>query len=1018
MWTPKRIVMLAASFGLFMGFYFVYAYFLGGIDGLPPLPEHYKPIHHGDQAGRPPSGPLESTADLKLKMAFGEECDEVKNRKFKLEIEPRGIVLAAHDVSIEPDGRAKLTPFSLAIFSKDKGDKRHPEITTIQAKRAYLTFDRPLANVTEMGSRKIIGGELDEDIYIISNRRTPQRDDDISLFTQGPLFYSEARHQIYTDKTVRLIDPDSKPEPMTIVGNGMDIYLRANQDKKRPTGANASAQTARNQSVPDVDRIELRSDVQMDLWIDSRSGLLGAGKTQFGPEKPKSPGKPAGTAAANGKAPELEKSKIVIRTQGPFVYNVQTDLATFETSKIAGPRPDLVVVDRRNDHAGKDDHLECDRLELQFGRKATPTATTGSRGPDGLDIESVRATGKKVRLHSDAEMLDAEGNEFIYDKAKLLTILRGQPRIWAMKEGNEIQAPELHLLDRKGAQQAVARGEGSIRMLDRTTGKRPVEARWTEKFEYSKEGNHDVLILTGDAVFIQDAGAQTLQARVLKVTLEPGKPGGSSSSPKPTQVEAIGRVLASAPDMRVKDTDHLIIWFKEGSPSLAVLPQPPAPGASPLLRPPGQEMPGQGSSGKPKKPIELSARSVQAHVLRIGNANELQELWCQGGVHVFQEPSSDAEKGVEIRGEKLSLKHHIDGNILTVTGESAQVQLDKITILGPEIDIDQMTNTALVNGPGIMRMPSDRGLDGTRTLKPSELTVDWETGMLFDGQEARFRGGIHATQDTGSLKCQELLVNLDRKVSLKDGDRGKQPAKVQKMVCDRRVVVEDVKIENKQMVAYRRIECPLLHIDNDPEDGSSQIVANGPGTIRTWQPGMKGNVLAPSQSPAAATRTTAQPEQELEPKLTLVSFDGNMVAYNKTGIVTFRDKVEVIHLPCHDPGLGIGAGRLPPGSMALECGQLKVLTRKLANGASTHLMEASDKVFVQGERFQGRSDILKYDESKETIILEGTADRFASLYAEKVPGKRGDDLTGRKIAYNRLTGDLYVEKAQSIGISR
>ena len=46
--------------------------------------------------------------------------------------------------------------------------------------------------------RKITGAELSSDIYIINNRCTPQRDDDLSLFTQGPLYYEESLHRIWT----------------------------------------------------------------------------------------------------------------------------------------------------------------------------------------------------------------------------------------------------------------------------------------------------------------------------------------------------------------------------------------------------------------------------------------------------------------------------------------------------------------------------------------------------------------------------------------------------------------------------------------------------------------------------------------------------------------------------------------------------------------------------------------------------------------------------------------------------
>src|SRR5216684_3749578 len=119
MWTPKRIVLLVGWIAFFIGAFVGSSYLLGGIDGLPPLPDRYKPI-----AGDPDTivypKQLEFSADVKLRQAFGQGSDEVKSRKFKLEVEPRGIVLAAQEVTIEPDGRAKLVPFSVAVFSKDK----------------------------------------------------------------------------------------------------------------------------------------------------------------------------------------------------------------------------------------------------------------------------------------------------------------------------------------------------------------------------------------------------------------------------------------------------------------------------------------------------------------------------------------------------------------------------------------------------------------------------------------------------------------------------------------------------------------------------------------------------------------------------------------------------------------------------------------------------------------------------------------------------------------------------------
>src|SRR5437870_263916 len=104
-WTPKRILLVVLSLGLFVGCYAGYASQLGKIDGLPPLPEVYwpKPPHP-----IPPNEPRPEPAVVKkLEIAFGRECKELKY-PIKIEVPSRGIVLAAREV-VPENGLVKLT---------------------------------------------------------------------------------------------------------------------------------------------------------------------------------------------------------------------------------------------------------------------------------------------------------------------------------------------------------------------------------------------------------------------------------------------------------------------------------------------------------------------------------------------------------------------------------------------------------------------------------------------------------------------------------------------------------------------------------------------------------------------------------------------------------------------------------------------------------------------------------------------------------------------------------------------
>src|SRR5262249_6095552 len=164
-----------------------------------------------------------------------------------------------------------------------------------------------------------------------------------------------------------------------------------------------------------------------------------------------------------------------------------------------------------------------------------------------------------------------------------------------------------------------------------------------------------------------------------------------------------------------------------------------------------------------------------------------------GRVHVHQE-GDEKDKGVDIKGEKLNLRHFAQGDLLLVFGDTkdpARLLLGDLYLVGPQVTINQKENTAEVEGVGAMTMPSKTTLDGARAAKPgTKLTVHWNEHMLFDGRDATFQGGVIAYQDDSSLRCETLDVSLDKSVSFKEGQKGGQSAKVEKLVCFNKVDVQ------------------------------------------------------------------------------------------------------------------------------------------------------------------------------------------------------------------------------------
>jgi lipopolysaccharide export system protein LptA len=1134
MWTPRRIVMLSGCFLAFFLMYLGYAYSsVGRMNGLPPLPEAFWPPEDGEViTGPPPRDPGQGLAK-KIKMAFGPDCEELK-RPIRLDLQSKDMVLCAGRFVVD-EGRVMLEPVSVAVFGKDKGDGRPVEINTIKGKIAWLDFNRPVTTFGDIGSRTITKAEIHSYIEVRNNRRRAERDEDLFLqINTGPLYYTEATHRVWTHDHIWLTDYKSKPRPHIIKGKGMEMDLHVEEsDPRKPAKGNKP--TSAKGSVSGVNWVMLHADVDMELHIDGKSGLL----TTAGPPKQAAPGKPAGKEPPKAE----EKAKLLIRSPGPFRYDIRKDhdLAQFDATPAAAAGPmrqaHHVVATRINETTGARDELVCKHLTLRLHRRDA----TAEKGPavkhadkaeekagENVEIETVHATSptREVVLTSDTEKLIARGNDFFHDAIKGLTIMKGEPEVDVEKDSSRIFARELHLQDVKPPaepgkpapkpyQHVIAHGPGRIHMVDKA-GKKTNHAYWDKLLVSTKDNGEDLLTLTGNARFVEEETGQSLKADLLKVWMEEAdksQPAADTTAGrKPRHLEAIGAVVARSREINIHDTGRLVAWFKDvpasthlppgapaPKPGAAAEPAKPAdkrPAATPIpagkSAPPAarsgseevkprepQKMPEgpktpqrltstQGGEGPelgaadnrpPPRPFDLTARSVEAKILRSPIKNSIDELWCEGKVRVLQEPARAEEKGTDVKGDTLKMTARgLDLFYLVVTGDLAELQTDKIYILGPEINIDQSTNKAWVYGDGCMKMDSATNFQGEKLDRPVPLTVHWHKSMLFNGASARFHGNIQGVQEKARLACQQLHVFFDRTISLKEGNKSDDPAKVREMVCDRDVRIEDSTYDGDVLVKYQRLVSPgvqmiALEPDEEAEQGKvaprgtppgpagksdkakpagktsagNQVFASGPGNVRILQPesddegGQPGlGSRVPGAAPAPAPGAKPAPDRHAGKhakggktvmKMTYVEFRQRMDANSKTSTAKFWKDVRVLNLPCKDPDMKIDldamlAGDLPEGSFYMRCDRMKVLDAP-TGGQPNKQMEGHGQVYCQGSDFYARADMVTYNEQKSQVIFYGI-DSYATLYKVTAKGATPSVVEGKKIIYNEKTKETQV----------
>jgi lipopolysaccharide export system protein LptA len=1053
-WTLRRTLLLVLGFALFFTTYAVYAHFLGGIDGLPELPKELWPsashtpmIEAGDA----------SPADKKLRLAFGSQCEEVK-RNFKLEVTKKRMVLAAGTFKTE-EGRVKFTPFSIAIFAEDKGDGKFLEINTIKSDVAFLTFDRPVNSLMEINRAKLIGTELRGHIEVTNNRRTPQTNDDLTLrVDKGPLFYDEKQQKIWTADHVQLQDTQTRPRPTEITGDGLELYLTREEPAK---AGKPAPRKAKSEGVSGVDQVILLSNVDMHLYLDSNSGFLAE---QRDPKKEDKGKKPA-AKVPDAKATEPQKCHVWIHTQGKSTYDLRTDRAVFTSPAGTNPQnPDKIKVSRNliltpeTAFKGEQfDQLDCDYLEMQFRKKKNATerrmddSNTGDR-----EIESARATSSAndgVVLTVDTEGLESRGCELIYhapaETRGPRTILRGDP-LYVARSGSQMWARELILTGANAqgvGQKALAKGPGRIDLADHTNPKTTYtqHAFWKDLLVSYKDGPYDLLTLTGDASFQDEAHQQKLTAQRLLVWLEPADksetaPKSPKSSPapqetprqRPNKLEAFEKVMALSPEINIYDTEHLKVLFQDAPLTQKQLPEklPSEPDhvaqkpgdVAPIRKTPDKqppEPPGNPAKAEParaKKPMNLKGRTVVAYITRLGQKNELRELITQGDVHVHQE-GDEKDKDVDIKGEKLNLLRYPQGDLLLVFGDSrnpARLQLRELFLVGPQVTINQKENTAEVEGVGAMSMPSKTTFDDGKPAKPgTKLTVHWNKHMFFDGRDATFHGGVSASQDEARMRCSTLDVSLDKTVSFKEGQKAADSAKVEKMVCFKEVDVRNKTFDKEgKLIKSHRLVATEVSVDNQ----QGPVTASGPGVVYILQKGPVDDGLSgpDSKRPAGAPAKEGPPAEEM--KLTRVSFRGNMKTNHKSNdrITTFFQEVEVFHIPADTLDAKVDIDKLPPGGLYLNCDRLKVYSRPAKEGTASQEMEADGHAKFQTPEFSGNADIVKYNDREDQVMFLGRDGRQATIYNAKIRGVSPRMINGSRIIYNRKTKALQVDGASSI----
>lgn len=782
---------------------------------------------------------------------------------------------------LQPGEVSEVTTFhsDKAVLEFDRVIKNPTDMNSAKLVRMELISDPELAVPRDEPRRGVV--------HITNNQRSADPNRSLVMKTVGPVFYRDPKYatgpdqlgpDVWTDAAVEIVDRSNLPRkagaaaatapvaaeesrtpgavvaildgqrlpPPTVTAVGMRIYLEPDESPRNPRPKNPQAKRGAA-GFSGVRRVELLEKVLLHLWVEGGQGALvgSGGRPSAIPEPPA-----AATAVAGGLVPgvhaarEFARDLLQVETRGPFNYDAEKNLARFDVLPQADPNlPNDVRVTKVPPRPGAQ-HLLTQVLEIEFNGPPTgnpPAKPPAEKPPTAATAGSPRfkrmhawtyTPGRFLTVSSDADQLEAYGQDLVHEQATERTTLTGTP-LYAVQRRNVLTAggpktPSVLIIEPAPGttgttptrrNQVTVRGKGRVELFDAAANANTVTATWETSMVQTKERINDLELdlftLTDGAKFEDVRADYWLKGKVLKLWLLPANSGEPAANPDgtttsrtlPHRVQAIENVSGHSADLDIEHADHLNSLFRDIAPP-AEPPGPAAPkeppNATPKKGPRDPAAPPPAASPKepkepekpPKPPMKLRARTIDTWVARYplpkqpaapgaapngpdtgGMKYQLEKARCEGMVSVHQDPEDPAKpRGTDILGNLMLIDSTPDGSVLTVFGwdtRPGEVHNEGTSLIGPKVVIDQLHNLAVIEGRGSVVIPASSDLTGAEVKNAEPVVIHFRDGMKFFGavKTADFFGKVNASQGGSWVACHTMQVIFDRPIYFTQSNR-------------------------------------------------------------------------------------------------------------------------------------------------------------------------------------------------------------------------------------------------------
>ena len=699
------------------------------------------------------------------------------------------------------------------------------------------------------------------------------------------------------------------------------------------------------------------------------------------------------------------------------------------------------------------DTLRADQVVMHLSRTSPRNRIDGSKRDDQpLSLTRIVATGNPIVIDVPSESAHVESRymEFSYRTGK--TLLRGYnpfaPKPWPKEEvlpvsveaaGQQIVASAVDMVahEDRMQMQLVAAGPGQYHGSGELLRDESVRATWSRSLSIRPWQGQQLLKIDGAAV-VESPGMGLIQSDTVELTVRQEQQHIATrldgSPVYEPQLIPVKLVSQSAPGARTQiqsprmngSLERLTVLFETRETNLA--------GQSGGAQDLGRQRPGSrnagwssfasqtnvadGTTDSPPEPPSSFHVDGGALTLWANFADEsISQLEVDGSSHVM-ERSPQGEIVSEAHATSVAFQIDAMGRPTGhLIGMPAGLKMSGMELQGNEIQLSGQLNRVTVPGPGSLKLPLDlaalaqqSGTPGRPIAVPQRNTpmgdnvaenvqpvhVQWQDGLVFDGQTATLHGNVSATgEDLLIRTTKNLFVTLDRRVDFSNADALDEQPGVARITADGGVfAIQRTRDERGALNASRQ----LLTQDWKMDLATGETVANGPGLLAVTTFSNKlpafGMVRKPqTQQSSADTQQTGKLTQlslAFGGQLTgdtikrVGRLDGDIQGWLGT-VSDWDQRVDPLQVK-----------ELGDADYRLYCRELFVMESPTArpidprdpNSRKPIELQAFGDTYVESQRYAAKGSQIKYAEEKGALIFEGDAQRPAQLWQRSLKDNR------------------------------